>query len=204
VPEAALQHLAERLTAGSVAGPTGVELAEAAFAVKLNLRGNVGDEAFRRGVQSALGLEPAVQANTFTRKEEVRCLWLGPDEWLIVATPASAGDLAGRLRAALAGQHVSVVDVAAAYTVLRMAGERSREVLSKACSLDLHPRSFRPGDCAQSNFARTQAIVALEDETPVFHLFVRRSLAQYLAEWLLDAMREYHVGERRDNAGRAG
>ena len=70
--------------------------------------------------------------------------------------------------------------------------------------LDLHPRSFRPGDCAQSNFARTQAIVALEDEAPLFHLFVRRSLAPYLAEWLLDAMREYHVGQKRDNVGHAG
>ena len=66
-------------------------------------------------------------------------------------------------------------------------------MLAKACPLDFHPRAFGPARCAQSNVARTQALIALEDELPVFRLFVRSSFAVYLAEWLLDAMREYHV-----------
>ena len=197
MPESALQHLVERFAAGSIAGPQGVELAEIALPVKINLRGDPSDAAFRQGVHTALGLEPPVEANTFTRNGEVRCLWLGPDEWLIVAAAGTAEDLAARLCAALAGQHVSVVDVSAAYAALQLAGPRAREVLAKACPLDLHPRTFRHGHCAQSTFARTQAIVALEDDAPVFHLFVRRSLAAYLAEWLLDAMREYHAERNR-------
>ena len=193
MPDSVLQHLAERLAAGSIAGAEGVQLSELALPAMINLRGDPTEAAFRRGVQSALGLEPGIQANTFTRNATMRCLWLGPDEWLIVAAAGTAEDLAARLCAALAGQHVSVVDISAAYASLQLAGQRAREVLAKACPLDLHPRTFRSGHCAQSNFARTQAIVALEDDAPVFHLYVRRSLAAYLAEWLLDAMREYHV-----------
>ena len=193
MPESALQHLAERLASGSIAGAEGVQLAEIALPAQINLRGDAGDAAFGDGVRSALDVELAVQANTFTRNGALRCLWLGPDEWLIVGPSGSAEDLVGRLHAALAGQHVSVIDVTAAHALLRLTGERAREVLAKACPLDLHPRAFRPGQCAQSNFARTQAIIALEDDAPVFHLFVRRSFAVYLAQWLLDAMGEYHV-----------
>ncbi len=195
MPERALQHLAERLAAGSVPGAEGVQLAEIALPVKVNLRGDAGDAAFRRAVESVVGLGPPVAANTFVRAGETRCFWLGPDEWLIVA-PESAGDLARRLRAALTDQHASVVDLGAANVTLRLTGARSREVLAKACPLDFHPRAFRPGRCAQSNFARTQALVALEDETPVFDLFVRRSFATYLADWLLDAMCEYLEGAK--------
>ena len=195
-PESALAHLAERLAAGSVPGAEGVELAEIALPVKVNLRGDPGDAAFRRAVASALGLEPPVAANTSTRAGPTRCFWLGPDEWFVVAA-RSGEDLAARLRAALAGQHVSVVDVGAAYVALQLTGPRAREVLAKACPLDLHPRAFHLGYCAQSNFARTQALVALEDEAPVFHLFVRRSFAGYLADWLLDAMGEYRAEEEK-------
>lgn len=199
MPEGAFQHLAERLASGSVPGTDGVQLSEIALPAQINLRGDAGEAAFRRGVQSDFGLELAIQANTFTRNGALRCLWLGPDEWLIVDPKGSAEDLVGRLHGALAGQHVSVIDVTAAHAVLRLTGKHAREVLAKACPLDLHPRAFRPGQCAQSNFARTQAIIALDDDAPLFHLFVRRSFAEYLAQWLLDAMGEYHVdGQGRD------
>ena len=49
----------------------------------------------------------------------------------------------------------------------------------------------RAGRCAQCDFARAQGLLVLQSDAPIFHLFVRRSLAAYIAEWLLDAMREY-------------
>ena len=189
MPEAALQHLAERLAAGSVPAAEGVQLAELALPVKINLRGDPADAAFRRGVQSVLGLEPPAQANTFTRCGEVRCMWLGPDEWLIVAAAGKAEELAGRLCTALAGQHVSVVQVSSAYAALQLTGKRAREVLATACPLDLPPRAFRPGHCAHSHFAPPRALVALESDAPLFHLPVRRPFAAYLSDRLLVAIR---------------
>jgi sarcosine oxidase, subunit gamma len=190
--ESALQPVADALAAGS---SHSVELRELPLLAKINLRGDAADARFRDGVRRVIGVDPPAASNTFTRSGEFRCLWLGPDEWLAVGPAGTAQDLAQRLASALAGQHAAVVDVSASYATLQLSGARAREVLAKACTLDLHQRAFRAGQCAQTNVARTQGILALEDEQPVFRLFVRRSLAGYLAEWLLDAMGEYAHSE---------
>ncbi|HXV08570.1 MAG TPA: sarcosine oxidase subunit gamma family protein [Burkholderiales bacterium] len=194
MPESALGRRADRLVAGSV--PGAVTLAEIPFLAKIGLRGDPADARFRDAARSALELDLALQPNTFTRRDALRCLWLGPDEWLVVGPAGAVVELSGRLEAALQGRHAAIVDLSAAHAAFELRGERAREVLAKACSLDLHPRAFRPGQCAQSNFARTQAVLALEDDAPAFRLFVRRSFALYLADWLLDAMREYRAVNR--------
>lgn len=86
----------------------------------------------------------------------------------------------------------SVVDVSAQHTVIELAGSRAREVLAKGCSLDLHPRAFGPGRCAQTLLGRAGVIVLpREGEVPTYWVFVRATFADYLAEWLLDARGEY-------------
>jgi sarcosine oxidase subunit gamma len=187
-----LHHLVRELAAGSVPGAEGVQIAEVPLLAQVSLRGDPDDPRLPGAVRSALDLELAVLPNTFTRLGSMRCYWLGPDEWLVVAEPGLQTDLAHRLGARLHGQHASALDVSASRTTIELRGRRSREVLAKACSLDLHPRVFGPGRCAQTNVARTQALLALEDELPVFRLFVRSSFAVYLAQWLLDDVREYH------------
>jgi sarcosine oxidase subunit gamma len=188
-----LEHMAAELAAASTPGADGVTVSELRFPTLVNLRGDPTDARFREGAASVLGLDLPLEPNRFSRRDRLACLWLGPDEWLVVAEPDADPGLAPRLERALAGRRVSVVEVGAGYATLQLAGARAREVLAKACSLDLHPRAFRAGQCAQSNFARTQAVIALVDDAPIFRLYVRRSLAEYLAQWLLDAMREYRV-----------
>jgi sarcosine oxidase subunit gamma len=188
-----LEHLAGELAAGSAPGPDGVRIRELPFRVHIDLRGDPADPSFCDDVREALGLALPLAPNTFTRAGGVQCLWLGPDEWLIVAEPGPDAERLPRLEAALQGRHVSVVDASASRTILELSGKRAREVLAKACPLDFHPRAFRAGQCAHSNLARTQGLIALQDDSPVFHVFVRSSCAVYLALWLLDAMREYHV-----------
>ena len=77
---------------------------------------------------------------------------------------------------------------------MNLRGPNSREVLAKGCTLDLHPRVFGPGQCAQSNVAMTAAVIRPlidKEGTASFDLIVRRSFADYLARWLEDASREY-------------
>src|SRR5207302_506874 len=70
-------------------------------------------------------------------------------------------------------------------------GALARETLMKGCSLDLHPRSFTPGQCAQTMLARAQIILHQIDGAPSYDLYPRRSFAEYLWLWLCDAMAEY-------------
>ncbi|MGW0201911.1 sarcosine oxidase subunit gamma family protein, partial [Nonomuraea sp. NPDC003201] len=57
------------------------------------------------------------------------------------------------------------------------------------CALDLHPRAFGPGRCAQTMLARAQVVLVPREDG--FLVLVRSSFAAYLAEWLLDAAAEY-------------
>ena len=118
-------------------------------------------------------------------------LWLGPDEWLIVTPPDERGSVEDRLSEALRGGHSSVTDISGGQTLITLSGERARQVLAKGCSLDLHPRSFGQGKCAQTLVAGANVILRWADLGPSFDLIVRRSFADYLAIWLRDAALEY-------------
>jgi len=112
-------------------------------------------------------------------------LWLGPDEWLVLGPPGAGPAVVTELNAALEGLPRSVVDVSANRAALELSGPRVQEVLSKGCALDLHPRSWRPGMCAQTMLARAQVILHERPETT--GILVRPSFADYLVDWLIDA-----------------
>lgn len=187
-----LQDHGEALARGAVSGPRGVTLKEIPHLAQITLRGDCGDADFTGAVRAALGFDLPLAANTVAVLGDVSALWLGPDEWLIVGAPDSEGDLATRLNTALTGKHVSVVDVTANRTVLELSGPSTRAVLEKACGLDLRPREFKPGQCAQTNLARTVGILELR-QGGAWRIYVRNSFALYLADWLLDAMAEYAI-----------
>ena len=120
-------------------------------------------------------------------------LCLGPDEWLVLGPDGTQGDIESELRDAIArsGGWGAVTDVSAARTTFELSREHARDVLAKGCSLDLHPRAFGPGRCAETALARAQVVLHQVDERPTYELLVAGSLAAYLAAWLADAMDEY-------------
>ena len=93
-----------------------------------------------------------------------------------------------RLRRAGAGA-AAVVDVSANRTTISIAGPRARDLLAFGCSIDLDPRAFGPGRCAQTMLARAQVIIVPvgPEAEPAFRVLVRPSFAAYLAAWLADA-----------------
>jgi sarcosine oxidase subunit gamma len=116
-------------------------------------------------------------------------LWLGPDEWLVVAA-TDAVAMADQLSAAVGEEPGLVLDVSANRTVLELAGPSARAVLEKGCPVDLHPRAFGPGNAVSTTLARVPVLLwQTGDDT--YRLVPRSSFADYLARWLLDAMVEF-------------
>jgi sarcosine oxidase subunit gamma len=70
------------------------------------------------------------------------------------------------------------------------ATESALAVLAQATSLDLRPRAFGPGRCAQTGLARVPVILQQIDPTPRFRIFVRASFAPYVAGWLQSTIAE--------------
>ncbi|WP_369779579.1 sarcosine oxidase subunit gamma [Streptomyces sp. R33] len=186
-----LAPYAERFATATRASGGALRLAELPFLaqvdVRLDPKGPAAD-----AVGLALGLPLPLEPNTVAHGGEFAALWLGPDEWLVIGPAGTGTHLEARLREAVGDRHAAVVDVSAQRTTLLVGGARAAELLAHGCSLDLHPRAFGAGRCAQTTLARAQVVlVPREEHRPGFRVLVRSSFARYLAEWLLDAASEY-------------
>ena len=165
--------------------PEAITLTELCFAEQIGLRVRSPVAAYLAGVPLPL------QANRVASMRTLRTLWLGPDEWLVTSPEGMAPELLARLTRALAGRHATVVDLSASRAVIEVTGRRARDLLAKGCGLDLHPRAFGPGCCAQTLFAKLPVIIDQLSAAPAYRLFVGRSAARWLTEWLIDAAEEF-------------
>ncbi|MCB2101454.1 MAG: hypothetical protein KDE22_11325 [Rhodobacterales bacterium] len=147
--------------------------------------------AARAAVADALGhaLPDPLTAIDIPGKS-TRLLWVSADQWWVEARDGTApADLAARLAAAGARP----TDQTQARVVVHLAGEHTRDLLAKGWALDLHPRAFPAGACAQSSLAAVSVMLAAVGGG-AYDLYIPRSFAQSLWDWLLDAGAEFGVG----------
>ena len=164
---------------------------ERAFLGHLNLRGDPLDPRLAAAVSAVLRAAPPIIANTVHEAQGNAVDWLGPDECLIVTPEGRAAAIESALRTALADLWVAVTDVSGGQTVVVVRGDPVRELLAKGCPIDLHPRAFGVGQCAQSHLAKTPILIRPLDDECSFEIVVRRSFADYFWLWLEDAAAEY-------------
>lgn len=170
-----------------IASPAhGITLAEIPFVGKVNLRGNAGNNAFTSAVTTVLGGQLPQEANTVSSYGDYTIFWLGPDEWLVHTPEDGEKNLIGDLHVALDDQHAAVTDVSDYYVVIRVRGAKAADVLSRACPLDLHPRAFKAGGCAQTVFAHASVLLHKIDEQ-TYDVQVRWTYAQYLWTYFSEA-----------------
>jgi sarcosine oxidase subunit gamma len=117
-------------------------------------------------------------------------LWLGPDEYLLLAPAAEAADLALALDGALQGEPHSLVEVSHRQTGLEIRGPRAADTLNSGCPLDLDLSAFALRMCTRTVFAKAE-IVLWRTAHDVFRLEVWRSFTDYVARLLNEAAREY-------------
>ena len=133
---------------------------------------------------AALGFP--VDPNTWLTVGGREVLWLGPDEWLVVAESVDATDVVAALESSLEDVQRSVVDVSANRAAIELADANRLELLSSGCPIDMDPRSWTEGRCAQTLFGRAQ--VLLQERSETTRLFVRPSFSGYVVDLLLDAV----------------
>jgi sarcosine oxidase, subunit gamma len=181
----ALAHLGlvARAAAGRKEGP-GVIMSEIPHRTVINIRGTASDTAFSSAVQNATGVALPPAANTVSSAGARQILWLGPNEWWVTGPDGEADSLIEALRSGFAGQHAAACDVSESRAIISLKGPKAREVLMRGVSLDLHPRAFRVGECAQTGLSRANALLHLVDDTPTFEVYVLKSFSDYLWRWL--------------------
>jgi sarcosine oxidase subunit gamma len=116
-------------------------------------------------------------------------LWLGPDEWLLLAPLADGEALAAALEAAMAATPHSLVDVGHRQSGLTLSGEHAATVLNAGCPLDLDSAAFPRGMCTRTLLGKAE-IVLWRTESG-FHIEAWRSFLPYVWRFLEEAAREF-------------
>lgn len=154
-------------------------------------RARHGDEL--DAVLAALSLSAPPSLGQSGGRDGTWLLGLGPAIWLLVLEPPAVVPPALTLSGAMRLAFAAALDASHAHTRIEIAGAKADELIAKGCALDLHPRRFPPGACAAAGFAGMRTILWRAPGGDRFDLFVGRSYAVSLWEWLLDAAAEYRV-----------
>lgn len=133
---------------------------------RLALRGDAS------ALGAAFGLALPTQPCRAVQTEGRSALWLGPDEWLLLAPP-------GTLDASVPVADAAVVDVGHRQVGLLLEGPGAADALAVGCPLDLHPTAFPVGMCTRTVFGKAE-IVLWRQDTARFHVEVWRSFAAYV------------------------
>jgi sarcosine oxidase subunit gamma len=138
-----------------------------------------GNPVARAAASAAFGVDLPTESCRAAAVGARAALWLGPDEWLLLAPDDEHAAAGAALEAALSTLPHSLVDVSHRQVGLDVHGPRVEWLLESHCPLPLNLRDFPVGMCTRSVFAKTE-IVLWRQAPERFHVEVWRSFSQYL------------------------
>jgi heterotetrameric sarcosine oxidase gamma subunit len=122
-------------------------------------------------------------------------LCVRPARWMLLAPPAHPGATAALWQAACA-RSGAAVDQSSGLAAMHLAGPQVREVLSRACRLDLDPQVFPAGSAAATVMAQVAVILAALPSGLL--LLTPTSTARHLREWLVSTAKPFGLTPRAD------
>jgi heterotetrameric sarcosine oxidase gamma subunit len=143
--------------------------------------------------------ELAVPFGRARRNEaDVLTVGSGPGEWLMIAPPGQAADVAARLgevASRVSGETVSVTDLTHGRALIRLTGQKAADVLTAVCGIDLSDAVTPDGAAFRSSVAALATDVIRDDVAGVrsYLLHCERSSGQYLFDALLSAGRDLGI-----------
>ncbi|WP_380180808.1 sarcosine oxidase subunit gamma [Kalamiella sp. sgz302252] len=171
-----------------------VLLHEHAFLGHLLLRG--GAIALDKALRSVLNMSLPARPLSLTEKGDYSVQWLTPDEWLLIVPQGQEFETERKLREQLQDEHYAIVNVSGGQTLFTLTGKNVLPLLMKSAVYDVHPANFPAGKSVTTVFANTPMVLRRPDEER-WELVVRRSFADYIFRWLLDAGAEYGINVSR-------
>lgn len=149
-----------------------------------------GREAAIAAAAEAFGVALPREACRAAESGDRAALWLGPDEWLLVASPGEGAAIAAAFRA-IAAPH-ALVDVSHRNAGLDLSGTEVATVLAAGCPLDLDLSAFPVGMSTRTLLNKAE-IVLWRRAGHRFRLECARSFSSYVHGFLADAALEVSV-----------
>jgi len=160
--------------------------------VKINMRGNIENKEFASKVEKILRIILSNKACSTSSKEKITSLWLGPNEWLLVSNneitkETNTCELEQVLFDNISKTNLgAITNVTDHFTIFKLSGSNIFEVLSKGCPFDFSSEDFGNNKVVQTILNHVDVTIHRKNENDV-DLYVRRSFAGYLWDWLKDS-----------------
>ena len=158
--------------------------------IKINLRSNKRE--FSTKIGKILSILPPNEANTSSGNEKFNLLWLSPDEWLIYSNDKKMTlddqiNLEDKLFNEISKLNQgAVTNVSDHWVMINLNGNKVYDLLSKSCPYNFNDFKNKKGSVAQTIDNHIDVILHHKEENTV-NLFVRRSFAQHLWDWIEDS-----------------
>ena len=163
----------------------GVKIQELPFINKINVRIDTNDNKNIIKCGKLINAILPVQPNTYVTNDNVKVIWLGPNEWLITNNQ----NLYKNLKNEIGDIQASVTDVSENRTVIRISGDQIFKLLSKFLVLDLEKNLPDESSCAQTLFVKVPVLLVRnnnEKQIPEIDIFTNRSHAKYIYNLIVD------------------
>ncbi len=161
---------------------------------KINLRGDLENKDFASKAGKILGMILPKEACSTSTKEKITCLWLGPNEWLLVSNDtvdkkSNDYELEKILFKDISNANLgAVTNVSDHYTIFNLTGSNIFEVLSKGSPFDFKSENFGDNKVVQTILNHVDVTIHKKTKEDV-DLYVRRSFSDHLWAWIKDGTR---------------
>ncbi len=165
----------------------GVELYEEKCLGYINLR--LGTNIDKALVKSAIGIA-LPEINQVNTDNKLSVLGFSPTEWIIITPTGVEDEVISKLNKALDGAHHLVADITGGTTKLNITGKNAQDMLEKGTYVDLHDSVFKKDQLYATQIAHAPAVI-VKNGSNNFSLIVRRSFSHHIANWAIDAAKEF-------------
>ena len=167
---------------------------EKAPVAKINLRGDLENKDFISKAGKILGMILPKESCSTSAKEQITCMWLGPNEWLLVSNDtvdkeSNDYELEQLLFKDISKTNLgSVTNVSDHYTIFNLTGSNIFEILSKGSPFNFDSEDFGDNKVIQTILNHIDVTIHRKSEEDV-DLYVRRSFSDHLWAWIKDSSR---------------
>ena len=161
---------------------------------KINLRGNLENKDFVSKAGKILGMILPKEPSSISTKEKITCMWLGPNEWLLVSNDTITKDSNDYELEKVLFNDISkrnlgaVTNVSDHYTIFNLTGSNIYEILSKGSPFDFNSEIFGDNKAIQTILNHVDVTIHRKTKNDV-DLYVRRSFSNHLWSWIKDSAR---------------
>ena len=161
---------------------------------KINLRGDLGNKDFASEAGKILGMILPKETCSTSTKEKITCMWLGPNEWLLVSNDTLDKESNEYELEQLLYKNISKKDLGAVtnvsdhYTIFNLNGSNIFEILSKGSPFDFDSENFGDNKVVQTILNHVDVTIHRKTKENV-DLYVRRSFSDHLWAWIKDSSR---------------